>query len=64
MAGAGGPKHLGGSATLRLKQSNKGRHKFTPPWEGPFIIAEVLRPGTYKLANEAWNIEQLRRFYP
>jgi hypothetical protein len=56
---------------LRLKQSNKGRHKLTPPWKGPFIIAEVLKPGTYKLANEngeiftnAWNIEQLRRFYP
>ena len=56
---------------MRLRQSNKGRHKFTPPWEGPFVIAEVLRPGTYKLANEAgevfknaWNIEQLRRFYP
>jgi hypothetical protein len=32
---------------------------------------EVLKPGTYKLANEdgeeltnAWNIQQLRRFYP
>jgi len=56
---------------LRLRQSNKGRHKFTPPWEGPFVIAEVLRPDTYKLTNEAeevfkntWNIEQLRRFYP
>jgi hypothetical protein len=31
----------------------------------------VLKPGTYKLANEdgeeltnAWNIQQLRRFYP
>jgi hypothetical protein len=23
-----------------------------PPWEGPFIIAEVLKPRTYKLANE------------
>jgi hypothetical protein len=51
---------------LRLRQSNKGRHKLTPPWEGPFVIAEVLRPGTYKLANEegevyanTWNIEQL-----
>jgi hypothetical protein len=49
---------------LRLVQSNKGRHKLTPPWEGPFIIAEVLRPGTYKLKDEegrtltnAWNIE-------
>jgi hypothetical protein len=56
---------------LRLKQSNKGRHKLTPPWEGPFIVAEVLKLGTYKLANEngkfftnAWNIKQLRRFYP
>jgi hypothetical protein len=37
---------------LRLRQSNKGRHKLTPPWEGPFIIAEVLKPRTYKLANE------------
>ena len=43
----------------------------TPPWEGPYIVAEVLKPGTYKLANEkgevftnAWNIQQLRRFYP
>jgi hypothetical protein len=31
----------------------------------------VLKPGTYKLTNEddeelanAWNIQQLRRFYP
>ena len=49
---------------LRLAQSNKGRHKLTPPWEGPYIIAQVLKPGTYKLANKkgeiltnAWNIE-------
>jgi hypothetical protein len=42
-----------------------------PPWEGPFIVTVVLRPGTYKLATtngeiftNAWNIEQLRRFYP
>ena len=37
---------------LRLRQSNKGRHKLTPLWEGPFVIAKVLRPGTYKLTNE------------
>ena len=47
---------------LRLRQDNRGRHKFSPPWEGPYIIAEVLKPGTYKLSNEngqvftnAWN---------
>ena len=56
---------------LRLRQDNRGRHKLSPPWEGPYIITEVIKPGTYKLANEngevltnAWNIQQLRRFYP
>ena len=34
---------------LRLVQSNKNRHKLSPPWEGPYVVAEVLRPGTYKL---------------
>ena len=60
-----------GDLVLRLRQSNKGRHKLTPPWEGPYIVAQVLKPRTYKLANEkgkiltnAWNIEQLHRFYP
>ena len=56
---------------LSLRQSNKGHHKLTPPWEGPYIVAQVLKPGTYKLANEkgeiltnAWNIELLCHFYP
>ena len=60
-----------GDLMLRLRQDNRGRHKLSPTWEGPYIIAEVLKPGTYKLANEngealtnAWNIQQLRRFYP
>jgi hypothetical protein len=34
---------------LRLVQSNKDRHKISPSWEGPYIVAEVLKPGTYKL---------------
>jgi hypothetical protein len=60
-----------GDLVLRLRQDARGRHKLTPPWEGPFVIAKVLKPGTYKLANSqgevysnAWNIRQLRRFYP
>jgi ribonuclease HI len=60
-----------GDLVLRLRQDARGRHKLTPPWEGPFIIAKILKPGTYKLANNqgevysnAWNIRQLRRFYP
>jgi hypothetical protein len=56
---------------LRLRQDACGRHKLTPPWEGPLIITKILKHGTYKLANSqgkvynnAWNIRQLRRFYP
>ena len=41
-----------GDLVLRLRQDNRGRHKLSPPWEGPYIIAEVLKPSTYKLANE------------
>ena len=60
-----------GDLVLRLRQDSRGRHKLTLPWEGSYIIVEVLKPGTYKLANEkgevftnAWNIHQLCRFYP
>jgi hypothetical protein len=60
-----------GDLLLRLRQDARGRPKLTPPWEGPFIIAKILKPGTYKLANDqgevysnTWNIQQLRRFYP
>jgi ribonuclease HI len=60
-----------GDLVLRLRQDARWRHQLTPPWEGPFIIAKILKPRTYKLANDqgevysnAWNIQQLRRFYP
>jgi hypothetical protein len=60
-----------GDLVLRLRQDNRGRHKLSPPWEGPYVVVKVLKPGTYKLANEdgeeltnAWNMQQLRRFYP
>ena len=60
-----------GDLVLRLIQSNKNHHKLSPPWEGPYVITEVHRLGTYKLKtidgevfDNAWNIEQLRRFYP
>ena len=35
-----------GDLVLRLRQSNKGRHKLTPPWEGPYIVAQVLKLGS------------------
>jgi hypothetical protein len=40
-----------GDLVLRLRQDARGRHKLTPPWEGPFIITKILKPGTYKLAR-------------
>jgi hypothetical protein len=56
---------------LRRVQGSKYKHKLSPPWEGLFIIHEVLRPGTYKIQYEdgrvvsnTWNIEHLRLFYP
>jgi hypothetical protein len=60
-----------GELVLRQVQGSKDRHKLSPPWEGPFIIHEVLRPGTYKIqykdrrvVSNAWNIKNLRPFYP
>jgi hypothetical protein len=34
-------------APVSSRQQDK--HKLSPPWEGPFIIHKVLRPGTYKI---------------
>ena len=31
---------------LHLIRSNKDRPKLFPPWEGPYIVAEALWPGT------------------
>jgi hypothetical protein len=46
-------------------------HKLSAPWEGPFIITEVISPSTYRLqwgrgqgVLNPWNMEHLRRFYP
>jgi hypothetical protein len=52
-----------GDLVLQLRQDAWGRHKLTPPSEGSFIVAKILKPGTYKLASDqgevysnAWNI--------
>ena len=58
-----------GDLVLRLKQ--KKVHKLASPWEGPFIIAEVIGGGAYRLqnarsgelSNNPWNAAHLRRFY-
>ena len=58
-----------GDLVLQRTQSTKDKHKLSPPWEGPYTVTKVIRPGTYRLEdnndnvlNNTWNIEQLRRF--
>jgi hypothetical protein len=60
-----------GDLVLRRILKGEGRHKLSPLWEGPFIVAEVTRPGSYRLTQmdgtkigNSWNIEHLRKFYP
>jgi hypothetical protein len=35
---------------LKWKTSQEGMHKLSSPWEGPFVVIEVTRPTSYKLA--------------
>ena len=49
----------------------KEKHKLSPPWEGPYMVTEVIRPDAYRLKDDngnvltnTWNIEQLRHFSP
>ena len=56
---------------LHRKQKTEGMHKLSSPWEGPYVVKEVTRPGSYRLSNSdiidvanSWHIEHLIRFYP
>lgn len=59
-----------GDLVLHRIQSNKDMHKFSSPWDAPYIIHEVLRPGAYRLKDpkndtiipNAWNIKLLCPF--
>jgi len=60
-----------GDLVLRWKTSQEGMHKLSTPWEGPFVVAKVTRPTSYRLAYpdgtrvpNSWHIDKLRRFYP
>jgi hypothetical protein len=59
-----------GDLIVRRIQNTEGLHKLSSPWEGPFIVAKVTGPGSYRLqtlegedVNNSWNIDQLCRFY-
>jgi hypothetical protein len=60
-----------GDLVLRCIQKTAIMHKLSAPWEGPFIVTEVISPSTYHLqwgdgqgVPNPWNVEHLRRFYP
>jgi hypothetical protein len=60
-----------GDLVLRRVLTGEGQHKLSPPWEGPFIVVKVTRPGSYRLTQmdgtevgNSWNIEHLMKFYP
>jgi hypothetical protein len=36
---------------LKKDIRTKGKHKFSSPWDGPFIIVDVAAPGAYVLAK-------------
>jgi hypothetical protein len=44
----------------------KDKHKFSSPWEGPFIVVDIVAPGAYVLAEvnddilpNTWNADKL-----
>ena len=40
-----------GDLVLRLVQRTAGRHKLTPPWEGPFIVSRAMHNDSYYLID-------------
>jgi hypothetical protein len=36
---------------LRKDQPTKDKHKFSSPWEGPFIVVDIAAPGAYVLVE-------------
>ena len=40
-----------GDLVLRLVQHSKGRHKLSPPWEGPFNVSKAMHNDSYYLVD-------------
>ena len=60
-----------GNLILHRKLKTEGMHKLSCPWEGPYVVKEVTRPGSYRLCDmdgidisNSWHIEHLICFYP
>jgi hypothetical protein len=53
-----------GDLVLKKDIRTLDKHKFSSPWEGPFIIVDVSAPGAYVLAEvdgtmlpNTWNVD-------
>jgi hypothetical protein len=40
-----------GDLELKKDIHTRDKHKFSSPWEGPFIIVDIATPGAYVLAE-------------
>jgi hypothetical protein len=40
-----------GDLVLKKDIQTREKHKFSLPWEGPFIIVDVAAPGAYVMAK-------------
>ncbi|XP_074361566.1 uncharacterized protein LOC141701850 [Apium graveolens] len=65
-------KYKAGDLVLRHTKASDptNQGKLQPNWEGPYMVKEVLRPGTYKLSYlggtevlNTWHGARLRKFY-
>jgi hypothetical protein len=59
-----------GDLVLCRIQNTARLHKFSSPWEGPFLVSKVTVPNSYRLQtlegddiSNSWNVDQLCRFY-
>ena len=59
-----------GDLVPKWKTNQAGVYKLATPWEGPFMIKEVTRPTSYRLARldgidvpNSWHIDNLMCFY-
>jgi hypothetical protein len=48
-----------GDLVLRHIQNTEGLHKLSSPWEGPFTVAKVTGPGSYRLQTLRRRRQQL-----
>jgi hypothetical protein len=60
-----------GDLILRRIQKTDGMYKLSAPWDGPFIVTEVISPSACRLqwgdgqgVPNPWNVEHLQQFYP